>query len=155
MLINMDDYKHTKMRVLFLCIGNSCRSQMAEALLRKHAPNRFSAFSAGIEPSTVNPYTIRVLQEMGVDTSDLFSKSLSKFFKAPAFDYLITVCSDAEERCPVFPGAGKRLHWSFEDPAKFIGSDQEKLAQFRVIRDQIDQCISDWLKEFPEKITKP
>ena len=108
MLINMDDYKHTKMRVLFLCIGNSCRSQMAEALLRKHAPNRFSAFSAGIEPSTVNPYTIRVLQEMGVDTSDLFSKSLSKFFKAPAFDYLITVCSDAEERCPVFPGAGKR-----------------------------------------------
>lgn len=151
----MDDYQHTKIRVLFLCIGNSCRSQMAEALLRKHAPDRFSAFSAGIEPSAVNPFTIRVLQEIGVDTGDLFSKSLNKYIEAPAFDYLITVCSDAEERCPVFPGAGKRLHWPFEDPAKFIGSDQEKLAQFRIIRDQIDQRISNWLKEFPAKLQNP
>lgn len=136
-----------KVRVLFICTGNSCRSQMAEALLRKHAGNKFSVFSAGLEPTTINPYTIRVLQELGIDTSEQFSKPLTKYLGAPAFDYIITVCDDAEERCPVFPGSGKRIHWSFEDPAKYEGSNQEKLIRFREIRDQIDSRIKAWLDE--------
>ncbi|HAF61890.1 MAG TPA: low molecular weight phosphatase family protein [Anaerolineaceae bacterium] len=138
-------------KVLFLCIGNSCRSQMAEALLRKYAANRFIIYSAGLEPSTIHPYTIRVLQELGIDTSEQFSKSLTKYLDGPIFDYIITVCSDAEERCPVFPGSGIRLHWSFEDPAVFEGDSQAKLDKFREIRDQIDATIQNWLHELDER----
>ena len=140
-----------KKRVLFLCIGNSCRSQMAEALLRTHAANRFIVYSAGLEPSTINPYTIRVLQELGIDTSGQFSKSLTKYLDSPIFDYIITVCSDAEERCPVFPGSGIRLHWPFDDPAAFEGDSQAKLDKFREIRDQIDATIQSWLLEIDKK----
>ncbi len=134
-------------RVLFLCVGNSCRSQMAEALLRSHAGDRFAVFSAGLEPSVIHPYTVRVLDEIGIDSSEQFSKSVTKYINAPPFDYIITICDDARERCPIFPGSGTRLHWSFEDPARFVGTEQQQIAKFREIRDLIDSRIRSWLDE--------
>lgn len=134
-------------RVLFLCTGNSARSQMAEALLRKHGGARFEAYSAGIEPSVINPFTVRALGEVGIDASGQWAKPLRFFLGKMHFDYVITVCSNAEERCPVFPGAAIRLHWPFEDPAAASGSDEEKLAKFRAVRDQIEARIQAWLKE--------
>lgn len=138
-------------RVLFLCTGNSARSQMAEALLRKHGGARFEAYSAGIEPSVINPFTVRVLSEVGIDASSQWAKPLSFFLGKMHFDYVITVCSNAEERCPVFPGAAIRLHWPFEDPAAASGSDAEKLAKFRAVRDQIAARIVTWL-ENPDSV---
>jgi len=148
MIAIMTKSMNEKKRVLFLCVGNSCRSQMAEALLRKHAPNRFLAYSAGIEPSIIHPYTIRVLQELGIDTSGQFSKPFTKYLDGPIFDYIITVCSAAEERCPVFPGSGIRLHWYFDDPAAFEGDPQSKLEKFRETRDEINAAIQSWLQTF-------
>lgn len=136
-----------KTRVLFLCTGNSARSQMAEALLRKYAGEHFEVHSAGLEPKGVNPYTIRVLDEIGVDTSQHTSKTLMTYIGKVHFGYLITVCSNAEDNCPIFPGMGMRLHWPFEDPAAFTGSDQEILEKFRQVRDQIDAKIRAWLGE--------
>lgn len=134
-----------KTRVLFLCSGNSARSQMAEALLRQRVRDAFEVYSAGLEPSGLNPYTLRVLDEVGIDTENLYSKSLSSFFGKFHFGYLITVCSKAEEKCPIFPGMGMRLHWPFDDPAAFQGSEDETLSFFRLIRDQIDAKIIEWL----------
>lgn len=136
-----------KTRVLFLCTGNSARSQMAEAFLRKHGGDRFEAYSAGLEPKGINPYTRRVLAEVGIDMTGQSSKDLSTYLGKLHFGYLITVCSNAEERCPVFPGMGIRLHWPFEDPAAVEGSDEEKLAAFRKVRDQIETRILEWLAE--------
>ena len=133
-------------RVLFLCTGNSARSQMAEALLRKHAADRFEVHSAGLEPTPINPLTIKVLEEIGVDTSQHTSKSLATYVGKTHFSTMITVCSKAEERCPIFPGMGIRLHWPFEDPAAFEGSIEEKTNKFRQIRDQIERRIIEWLK---------
>lgn len=136
-----------KAKVLFLCTGNSARSQMAEALLRKHAGDYFEAHSAGLEPKGVNPHTVRVLDEIGIDTSRHRSKSLREYLGQVNFGYLITVCSDAEQNCPIFPGVSARMHWPFEDPAKFEGSDEEKLAKFREVRDLIEARIRAWLNE--------
>ncbi len=136
-----------KIRVLFLCTGNSARSQMAEALLRKYAGERFEVHSAGLEPKGINPYTVQVLEEIGVDTSQHTSKTLQNYIGTAHFGYLITVCSSAEEKCPIFPGMGVRLHWPFEDPAAFAGTSDEILNKFRSIRDQIDQRIQSWLAE--------
>ncbi len=136
-----------KTRVLFLCTGNSARSQMAEAFLRKHGGHRFEAYSAGLEPKGINPYTRRVLAEVGIDMAGQSSKDLNTYLGKLHFGYLITVCSNAEERCPVFPGMGIRLHWPFEDPAAVEGSDEEKLAKFREVRDQIEARILEWLSE--------
>ena len=136
-----------KTRVLFLCTGNSARSQMAEALLRKYADQHFEVHSAGLEPKGVNPYTIRVLDEIGVDTSQHTSKTLITYIGKVHFGYLITVCGNAEENCPIFPGMGMRLHWPFEDPAAFVGSDEETLEKFREVREQIDAKIRAWLAE--------
>lgn len=136
-----------KARVLFLCTGNSARSQMAEALLRKYAGDHFEVYSAGLEPKGLNPYTIKVLEEIGVDTSQHYSKTLDTFMGKVHFGYLITVCSNAEENCPVFPGMGVRMHWPFEDPAAFVGSEEETLQKFREVRDQIDARVRQWLKE--------
>jgi arsenate reductase len=138
-----------KIRVLFLCTGNSARSQMAEALLRKHAGDRFEVHSAGLEPKGIHPLTIRVLEEIGVDASAHTSKPLTNYIGKMHFGYLITVCSNADERCPIFPGMGVRLHWPFEDPAAFQGSEEEKLAKFREVRDQIDERIRAWLADQP------
>lgn len=136
-----------KAKVLFLCTGNSARSQMAEALLRKYAGDHFEVYSAGLEPKGLNPYTVKVLEEIGVDTSQHYSKTLDTFMGKVHFGYLITVCSNAEENCPIFPGMGKRMHWPFEDPAAFVGSEEETLQKFREVRDQIDARVREWLKE--------
>jgi arsenate reductase len=133
-------------RVIFLCTGNSARSQMAEAFLRKYGSDRFEAFSAGLEPKGLNPYTVQVMQEIGIDVSNQRSKGVDEYLGKVLFQYLITVCDDAERNCPtVWPGVNRRVHWSFEDPAIFEGTDDEKIAKFREIRDQIEQKIRAWL----------
>ncbi len=134
-------------RVLFLCTGNSARSIMAEALLRYYAPDRFEVYSAGLVPKGINPYTIRVMNEIGLDVSGGRSKDVMEFLGKVQVGYAITVCSNAEERCPIFPFSTQRLHWPFEDPAAFEGSDDEKLAKFREVRDLIDERIRAWLAE--------
>jgi len=136
-----------KWRVLFLCTGNSARSQMAEALLRHYAGEWFEVYSAGIEPKGVNPFALQVLAEVGIDASGQTSKSLDVYRGKMEFDYLITVCADAERNCPFFPGQGKRLHWPFEDPAAFRGSPEATLQKFRQVRDQIAARIRAWLDE--------
>jgi len=137
----------TKKRVLFLCTGNSARSQMAEALLRHYGGDWFEVYSAGIEPKGVNPFALQVLAELGIDASHQTSKSLDIYRGKMTFDYLITVCAVAEKNCPFFPGQGIRLHWPFEDPAAFEGEDEAKRAKFRQIRDQIAARIRAWLDE--------
>jgi len=139
--------KREKVKVLFLCTGNSCRSQMAEAWLRKLAGESFEVYSAGLEPHGVNPYTIKVMEELGIDMSEHRSTHLDEYKGKIDFDFLITVCGNADERCPFFPGMGTRLHWPFEDPAKFVGPESEKLAAFREVRDQIKSRIESWLDE--------
>ena len=135
-------------RVLFLCTGNSARSQMAEAFLRKYADEYFEAHSAGLEPKGVNPFTIQVMQEKGIDISRQTSKGVNIYLGKVLFQYLITVCDDADKNCPtVWPGVNTRMHWSFEDPAAFQGTDEQKLEKFRQIRDLIDEKIRYWLAE--------
>lgn len=134
-----------KLRVLFLCTGNSARSQMAEALLRLYGGERFEVHSAGIDPKGLNPLTVTVMEEMGVDMSAHHSKTLEVYAGKQTFDYLITVCSNAEERCPFFPGQGKRLHWPFDDPAAAEGSPEEKQEKFRQVRDEIAAQVRGWL----------
>lgn len=133
-------------RVLILCTGNSARSQMAEGLLRETGRDRFEVFSAGTHPGRVNPLAIEAMRELGIDISDHHSKSVDEF-TGKEFDYVITVCDNAAENCPVFPGRTKRLHWSFDDPAAAEGDDTERLALFRRVRDEIKER----LREFTEK----
>lgn len=134
-----------KTRVLFLCTGNSARSQMAEAFLRKFAGERFEVYSAGLEPKGIHPYTRQVLAEVGLDISQQTSKDLSLYLGKVHFGYLITVCANAEQRCPVFPGLGMRLHWPFDDPAAIGGSEVERLNGFRRVRDEIAARVQAWL----------
>jgi arsenate reductase len=137
-----------KPRVLFLCTGNSARSQMAEAFLRRYASERFEAHSAGLEPKEINPVTIKVMEEAGFDMSGHRSKGVDDFIRKVHFQFLITLCDDAEKNCPtVFPGVNRRLHWSFEDPAKSEGTDADRLVKFRQVRDMIDAKVKSWLKE--------
>ena len=143
-----------KPRVLFLCTGNSCRSQMAEAFLRKYAGDQFEIFSAGLEPKPIHPLAIRVMNEVGIDMSGQYSKLLAQYLGKIHFSYLITVCSNAEEKCPIFPGMGQRLHWPFDDPAAFMGTEAEKLAKFRQVRDQIDEKIKTWLEEKAREVSR-
>jgi len=140
-----------KPRVLFLCTGNSARSQMAEAFLRKYGGDQFEVHSAGLDPTVINPYTVKVLEEIGIDTSGQYAKSLETYLGKVHFSYLITVCSNAEERCPIFPGMGTRIHWPFEDPAAFQGTDEEKTEKFREIRNQIEEKIKDWIAELKQE----
>jgi len=123
-------------RVLILCTANSARSQIAEGLLRHDAGDRFEAASAGTHPTEVRPEAIAVMREIGIDLSGHRSKSVDDF-EGQAFDYVITVCDNARESCPVFPATTKRIHWSIEDPAAFHASEELRLAEFRRIRDQI------------------
>jgi len=139
----------TKPKVLFLCSGNSARSQMAEAFLRKYGGDRFEVYSAGLEPSVVNPFTIQVMEEIGIDMSAHRSKSLLEYMGKEHFGYLITVCDRADKKCPIFPGMGVRLHWPFNDPAAVNGADTDKLAIFRQVRDQIELKVLEWLKTMP------
>jgi arsenate reductase len=125
-----------RIRVLFLCTHNSARSQMAEGLLRHMAGDRFEAMSAGTEATHVRALAVQAMEEIGVDISGQESKTPTRYLQEP-FDYVITVCDDANEACPFFPGAGNRLHWSFEDPSRAEGSEEERLAVFRSVRDRI------------------
>ena len=135
-------------RVLFLCTGNSARSQMAEAFLRKYGSERYEAHSAGLDPKALNPFTVQVMNEAGIDISAQKSKGVNTYLGKMLFQYLITVCDDAEKNCPTtWPGISHKLHWSFEDPAKFEGTPQEKLAKFREVRDLIETRIKAWLAE--------
>ncbi|MCS7011009.1 MAG: arsenate reductase ArsC [Anaerolineales bacterium] len=135
-------------RVLFLCTGNSARSQMAEAFLRKYGGDRFEVHSAGLEPKGLNPFTIRVMEEVGIDMSSHYSKGVGEYLGKVLFQYLITVCDEADKNCPTtWPGVTQRLHWSFEDPAAFEGTEEEKLAKFREIRDKIKARILEWLAQ--------
>ena len=137
-----------KRKVLFICTGNSARSQMAEALLRTHAGDRFEVYSAGLEPSVINPYTLKVMAEAGYDMSDHSAKSVREYLGKEQFTYVVSVCSKAEERCPTsFLGELHRLHWPFQDPAAFEGSDEAKTTFFRQIRDQVEVKIKSWLRE--------
>ena len=119
-----------------MCTHNSARSQMAEGLLRHLAGDCFEAHSAGTEATHVRPLAISAMDEIGVDISGQESKMLDRYLEEP-FDYVITVCDDANEACPFFPGASNRLHWSFEDPSRAEGSEEERLAVFRSVRDRI------------------
>jgi len=125
-----------KRQVLFICTHNSARSQMAEGLLRHLAGDRFEAFSAGTEATLVRPLAIKVMAELGIDISRQQSKTLDRYLSEP-FDLVITVCDTAAEACPIFPGAAKRLHWSFEDPSEASGSEAEQLVVYRHVRDSI------------------
>ena len=137
-----------KQRVLFLCTGNSARSQMAEALLRKYGGDIFEAHSAGLSPKGVNPLTVRAMDEVGIDISNQTSKDINIYLGKTRFQYLITLCDDADENCPTsLPGINARMHWSFEDPARQEGTEEEKLAKFREVRDLIEQKIKDWVAE--------
>ena len=132
-------------RVLFLCTGNSCRSQMAEGFLRHMAGDKFEVFSAGVKPTQVNPLAIKVMAEAGVDISKHRSKSTMEFLDQK-FDYVITVCDNAKQTCPIFPGNYEKIHWDLEDPAEAQGSEEDRVAIFRRIRDEIEQRIKDWIK---------
>jgi arsenate reductase len=117
-------------RVLFVCTGNSARSIMAEAMLRRHGGDRFEVFSAGTDPRGVNPLTLRVLAEAGIDASWARSKSVTEFL-GQRFDYVVTVCDQARQSCPVFPGVHESMHWGYEDPAEATGTEEERLVVFR------------------------
>jgi arsenate reductase len=135
-----------KIRVLFLCTTNSARSQMAEAFLRTSAGDRYEAFSAGLDPKEIHPLTKKVMAEVDIDISQQYPKALKDYMGKIHFGYLITVCSEADERCPTtFPGMGQRLRWDIEDPAKFVGTEEEKLKKFREIRDLLKQKVQEWV----------
>ena len=133
-----------KKKVLFICTGNSCRSQMAEGLLKFYYDNKYEVYSAGTKPSTVDLYAVRVMKELGIDISHQYSKHIDEL-KDIDFDSVITVCDNAKESCPTYFGRAKILHWSFEDPANANGVEEEILEKFRGIRDQIKDTISDSL----------
>ncbi len=152
-LEHMDERKYAmaQQHVIILCTGNSARSQMAEGLLRSLAGasgKSVEVVSAGTAPSRVNPLAIQVMQERGIDISQHRSKHVSEFHNQP-FDVVITVCDNAAENCPIFPGRAERIHWSFPDPAAVQGSQEEKLEAFRNVRDGLEQRLSDWLSDFP------
>jgi arsenate reductase len=134
-----------KARVLFVCTHNSARSQMAEGFLRHHAGYTFEAFSAGTEPGALNPLAAQAMAEDGIDISRQQAKSVDAFLEE-TFDYVVTVCDDANETCPVFPNARNRLHWSFPDPSRAEGTAEERLAAFRSVRDDIEARVERFLE---------
>jgi arsenate reductase len=140
-----------KEKVLFICVHNSARSQMAEEYLRKLASDRFEVESAGLEPGTINPLVVEVLKEEGIDITGKKTNSVFEFYKeGRRYHYVITVCSkEASERCPIFPGIGpiQRLHWPFDDPSQVTGTREEKLNEVRAIRDQIKDKILGFVRE--------
>lgn len=135
----------TKIRVLFLCVQNTSRSQMAEGLLRHMGGERFDALSAGVDATVIRPETIVVMRDIGIDVSAQYSKSLEKFINEE-FDYVITVCSPATEACPYFPNAKHRLAWDFEDPAAVEGTEAMHLATFTLIRDEIAAKLQQFMR---------
>jgi len=137
-----------KKKVLFVCVHNSARSQMAEAFLKRMAGDRFEVESAGLEPGKLNPIVVEAMKEAGIDISGNRTKSVFDFYRqGKQYDYIITVCDDSQSgACPVFPGKGERLHWGFLDPSNFTGMHDDKLKKTKEVRDQIEAKIEDWLK---------
>ena len=138
------------MKVIILCTGNSCRSQMAEGFFREYLKkyiqsDQFTVLSAGLETHGVNPRAVQVMSEVGIDISGHTSNNVSEYI-SQKFDYIITVCDNAAQSCPTFPGEGIRLHWPFDDPAKAVGTDEEILNQFCRVRDEIGLKIKQWLE---------
>lgn len=141
-------------RVLFICVHNSARSQMAEAFLNKYGGDKFIAESAGLEPGKLNPIVVEAMKEVGIDISTSKTKSVFDFFKqGRMYQYVVTVCDESNaERCPIFPGVKETLHWSFRDPSSLTGSHEEKLAGARIIRDEIKARVQGWLKGLADKM---
>ncbi|MFH1686717.1 MAG: arsenate reductase ArsC [bacterium] len=133
------------MRVLVLCTGNSCRSQMAEGFFRHYGKGKIEAFSAGLAPKPIHPMAISVMSELGIDISLQTSKHLAGYL-GEDFDLVVTVCDNAAANCPTFHGAGQNEHWPFDDPDKAIGTEGERLAEFRRVRDEIRKSIEDWFE---------
>lgn len=142
-----------KERVLILCTANSARSQMAEGLLRDLGGERFEIYSAGSRATTVNRFAIEAMLERGLDIGDHRSQSLKEFVNQP-FDYVMTVCDNAAESCPVFPGRAQRVHWGFPDPAAVEGAPEERLSAFREVRNAIEQQLRQWLDSNPSELAQ-
>jgi arsenate reductase len=142
----MSELKH---KILFVCIHNSARSQMAEAFLNKYGKGRYEAESAGIEPGKMNPNVVKVMQEVGIDLSKKETKGVFDLFKqSKSYNAVITVCdASSAEKCPVFPGKGKKLAWSFEDPSAFKGTEEEVLNHTRHVRDEIEKAVQGFIQE--------
>ena len=136
-----------KLKILFVCVHNSARSQIAETYLNLFAGDKFFAESAGLEAGKLNPYVVSAMLEDGLDISGNKTKTVNEFLNAnKTFDYVITVCDEASgKRCPYFPGNGKRLHWTFEDPSALTGTDEEKLEKIRIIRNNIKEKIKEFI----------
>jgi arsenate reductase len=140
---------NNKIKVLFICVHNSARSQMAEAFLKQIGGDKFVVESAGLEPGVLNPIVVEVMKEIGIDISQNKTKSVFDFYKqGKRYNYVITVCDESSgERCPIFPGITTRLHWSFDDPSSFTGTDEEKKEKTRVVRDKIKDKVEQFVKE--------
>jgi arsenate reductase len=135
------EQSHQKIKVLFICTHNSARSQMAEGILKNLYSDRYEVYSAGTEPTSINPHAIKVMAEIGIDISSHRVKSVEEFL-GMNFDYIVTVCDHAKETCPYFPGSGKKLHQCFSDPSQFTGTENDILTGFRRVRDE----IKDWIE---------
>lgn len=135
-------------KVLILCTGNSCRSQMAEGFLRAYGGEAFEAHSAGTKPSTVNPLAVEVMREVGIDISRQRSKNVEEYL-GQRFAVVITVCNNAKEHCPIFSGTCLREHWPFDDPAEAEGTEEQRRKVFRRVRDEIGERIRNWVAEKP------
>lgn len=142
-------YDMMKRKILFVCIHNSARSQMAEAFVNFLAPHHFAAQSAGLKPGVLNPLVVEVMKEIGIDISGNQTKDVQHMLaRGEHFDFVITVCDESSaEQCPSFPGGAKKIHWNFTDPSAFSGSREEKLQKTREVRDQIRRKIEGWIKE--------
>lgn len=138
-----------KTRIMFVCIHNSARSQMCEAFVRHYAPDRFDVHSSGIESGTFNPLVVRAMEEIGVSMEGQYAKPARHYIdRHKPFDYVVTVCDESNaERCPLFPGKSERMHWGFPDPSALQGTDEQKLAGIRPIRDAIHKRVSEWLSQ--------
>jgi arsenate reductase (thioredoxin) len=146
-----------KIRVLFVCVHNSARSQMAEAFLNRLAGDRFDAESAGLEPGELNPLAVEVMQEVGIDISKNKTKSALDLYKQDrSYGYVVTVCDEANgERCPILPTFGTSLHWSFEDPSSFTGRHEERLESTRKVRDEIERKIGEFVVDHGPEGRRP
>lgn len=139
-----------KIKVLFLCIHNSARSQMGEAFLKKLGGDKFFAESAGLEAGKLNPFVVTAMQEEGIDISGNQTKDVFDFFRqGKTYDYVITVCDkEASDRCPFFPGMNEKINWSFPDPSRFAGTEEEKLQQIRLVRNEIKTAVKEFIRRF-------
>lgn len=153
----MAEEKSDKVKVLFVCVHNSARSQMAEEYLKKYGKDRFNVESAGFEPGAINPYVIRSLAEEGIDIAGKQTRSVFDLYKAgKIYTYVITVCSrEAEENCPIFPGITERLNWPFPDPSQFTGSDEEIMTEVRKVREMIKERVKEFVDVIETKYIQP